>query len=412
MSSLAAVQADGYYIDPNKFHHKKRGRDSANAIANSNPLGARGKRFQTEGILVVRFEMPFNVWCNGCGRHVAKGVRFNANKKANGKYLSTILYEFSMKCSTCSNTFIIQTDPKNADYLVIEGCKRQTEGTDLDSTDFITTESVDTLKERKERMKIDPLFKLEYDTENKIKAAVENDRLIAIADTQEIRYGSDRLLANGAARSVLRHSMNEKTIRQLQGAALGLQDIELLPPIEQDYKLASEVMVKRKMEKVKDNEKEEKEKSVDDDTKKKTFLSTTSLSSTSTLLLSESIFASSKVKKDSITLTREREKPMIKLMTTLSTKLKPTSCSLGTRGLTKDAFPLSSPSIASIIRDGLNQSKQEKMAVVKRIEEISSFGRRGEGKDGNEREKRRDNKFQTLGVSRGLGLSLSFVGKK
>ena len=97
-------------------------------------------------------------------------------------------------------------------------------------------------------------------------------------------------------------------------------------------------------------------------------------------------------------------------MTSLSTKRQPTSCSLGTRGLTKDAFPLSSPSIASIIRDGLNQSKQEKMAVVKRIEEISSFGRRGEGKDGREREKRRDNK--TLGVSRGLGLSLSFVGKK
>ena len=97
-------------------------------------------------------------------------------------------------------------------------------------------------------------------------------------------------------------------------------------------------------------------------------------------------------------------------MTTLSSQ--PSSCSLGTRRLTKDAFPLSSPSISSIIRDGFNQSKQEKMAVVKRIEEISSFGRRGEGKDGREREKRRDNKFQTVGVSRGLGLSLSFVGKK
>ena len=411
MSSLAAVQADGYYIDPNKFHHKKRGRDSANAIANSNPLGVRGKRYKTEGILVVRFEMPFNVFCNGCNKHVAKGVRFNANKKANGKYLSTILYEFSMKCSTCSTIFIIQTDPKNADYLVIEGCKRQTEGPDLDSTDFIATESVDILKERKERMRKNPLYKLEYDTENKIKAATENDRLIAIADTQETRYGIDRLLANGAARSILSHSMKEKNIRQLQGSALGLQDIELLPPIEQDYTLASEVMGKKIKEKVKDNEKEVMEIS-EDDKKKKTFLSTSLSSTSSTLLLSESIFASSKVKKDSITLTREREKPMIKLMTTLSTKLKPTSCSLGTRGLTKDAFPLSSPSIASIIRDGLNQSKQEKMAVVKRIEEISSFGRRGEGKDGREREKRRDNKFQTLGVSRGLGLSLSFVGKK
>lgn len=28
-----------------------------------------------------RFEVPFNIWCDTCGEHIAKGVRFNAEKK-------------------------------------------------------------------------------------------------------------------------------------------------------------------------------------------------------------------------------------------------------------------------------------------------------------------------------------------
>jgi hypothetical protein len=38
------------------------------------------------GLLVMpfadcRFEVPFNIWCSTCGEHIAKGVRFNAEKK-------------------------------------------------------------------------------------------------------------------------------------------------------------------------------------------------------------------------------------------------------------------------------------------------------------------------------------------
>jgi coiled-coil domain-containing protein 130 len=28
------------------------------------------------GILIIRFEMPFNIWCNGCGNHIGMGVRW------------------------------------------------------------------------------------------------------------------------------------------------------------------------------------------------------------------------------------------------------------------------------------------------------------------------------------------------
>lgn len=37
----------------------------------------------------LRFEMPFNVWCGGCNSMIAKGVRFNAEKKQVGNYYST-----------------------------------------------------------------------------------------------------------------------------------------------------------------------------------------------------------------------------------------------------------------------------------------------------------------------------------
>ena len=69
-----------------------------------------------QGIIVIRFEMPYNVWCEGCEDHIGKGVRFNAEKKKCGMYYTTIIYEFSMKCPRCPQRFIIRTDPKNCDY--------------------------------------------------------------------------------------------------------------------------------------------------------------------------------------------------------------------------------------------------------------------------------------------------------
>jgi hypothetical protein len=33
--------------------------------------------------------MPYNIWCGGCQSMIAKGVRFNAEKKQVGNYYST-----------------------------------------------------------------------------------------------------------------------------------------------------------------------------------------------------------------------------------------------------------------------------------------------------------------------------------
>jgi coiled-coil domain-containing protein 130 len=42
---------------------------------------------------------------------IAKGVRFNAAKKAVGKYLSTTIWEFRMNCHLCGNKLVCRTDP-------------------------------------------------------------------------------------------------------------------------------------------------------------------------------------------------------------------------------------------------------------------------------------------------------------
>ena len=63
-------------------------------------------------LLVSRFELPYNIWCNGCGSHVGMGVRYNAEKTKVGNYYSTPIYKFRMKCHLCDSHFEIQTDPK------------------------------------------------------------------------------------------------------------------------------------------------------------------------------------------------------------------------------------------------------------------------------------------------------------
>ncbi|RWV84195.1 hypothetical protein GW17_00054111, partial [Ensete ventricosum] len=73
---------------------------------------------------LCRFEMPFNVWCGGCNSMIAKGVRFNAEKKQVGNYYSTkvlenffyCIWSFTMKSACCKHEIVIHTDPKNCEY--------------------------------------------------------------------------------------------------------------------------------------------------------------------------------------------------------------------------------------------------------------------------------------------------------
>ncbi|CAD6889762.1 unnamed protein product [Tilletia laevis] len=95
----------------------------------SHPLGKRAHKID-QGILVVRFELPFDIWCGSCEAHIGQGVRFNAEKRQIGKYLSTPIFAFRCKCTTCKHHFEIQTDPKNTRYVVTEGARQKEEDWD------------------------------------------------------------------------------------------------------------------------------------------------------------------------------------------------------------------------------------------------------------------------------------------
>ncbi|KAI3488700.1 hypothetical protein L1887_47182 [Cichorium endivia] len=58
-------------------------RDPFNA---THPLGARARKISS-GILIVRFALPFHIYCLGCNAHLAQGRRFNAEKSQVDDYL-------------------------------------------------------------------------------------------------------------------------------------------------------------------------------------------------------------------------------------------------------------------------------------------------------------------------------------
>ncbi|KAI9717447.1 MAG: hypothetical protein M1828_007209 [Chrysothrix sp. TS-e1954] len=119
-------------------YHAPESLDSALAssldpkIKKQHPLGARAKNL-SQDVLVVRFEMPFAIWCSTCASSstaaiIGQGVRFNAQKKQAGKYYSSPIWSFRMKHTACGGWIELRTDPKNSDFIVTEGAKRRDYG--------------------------------------------------------------------------------------------------------------------------------------------------------------------------------------------------------------------------------------------------------------------------------------------
>jgi len=121
MSSLAAARADNFYYPPD--HDPRKG--SRNTQLGQHHLRERAARLASEGILVVRFELPFTCFCGGCGRALGQGLRFNADKKQVGSYHSTKVWEFRMSVPCCGTRLVVRTDPKNGDFEVVSGGRRR-----------------------------------------------------------------------------------------------------------------------------------------------------------------------------------------------------------------------------------------------------------------------------------------------
>ncbi|XP_038048334.1 coiled-coil domain-containing protein 130-like [Patiria miniata] len=229
---MADRKAVNRYYPPD-FDPTKHG--SINKYRNSHPLRERAKRLD-EGILVIRFEMPYNIWCGGCGKHIGMGVRYNAEKTKVGNYYTTPIYRFRMKCHLCDHYFEMETNPMECDYTIVTGAHRKNQKWDMAENEQVLTEDRATVK----KLAADPMFKLEHgvDDTKKLKAVAPT-----LHELQQTQTGwKDDFDLNKMLRNKFREEKVElKTAMEKDKALLTKSslDIALVPEHEDDKKLAS-----------------------------------------------------------------------------------------------------------------------------------------------------------------------------
>uniref|UniRef100_A0AC34GSZ6 Coiled-coil domain-containing protein 130 n=1 Tax=Panagrolaimus sp. ES5 TaxID=591445 RepID=A0AC34GSZ6_9BILA len=197
-------------------------------------------RKKGNGVIIIRFEMPFNVWCLGCNNHIGMGVRYNAEKKKIGMYYTTPLYEFQMKCALCPQKFIIRTDPKNFDYEMVDGCRRQEKR--FDSGELDNVAPVD----RSESLKLDAnaMYKREHQK-------LDKDKQEDVKDTiEKLEWIQERLRDDYTANCALRNQFRSEK-KYLNGVKISDDnlkqrlslEIRLQPESEEDKILAKRMLL-------------------------------------------------------------------------------------------------------------------------------------------------------------------------
>ncbi|XP_063962390.1 probable splicing factor YJU2B [Lytechinus pictus] len=180
--------------------------------------------------------MPYNIWCGGCGNHVGMGVRYNAEKKKVGKYYTTPIYQFKMKCHLCDNYIVMETDPKNFDYTIISGAQRKNQKWDMAENEQVLTEDREAVK----KLSRDAMYKLEHGVDDTKKLKKAAPSLTKIAEIQSAK--KDDYDQNQALRKKFRTEKKELSAVEASDNALlskSSLEIELVPETEEDKKLAS-----------------------------------------------------------------------------------------------------------------------------------------------------------------------------
>ena len=219
MSSLAAARADNFYYPPDW-------RPEDGSI--SKYQGSKGaNQFEQKGI--IRFELPFDGWCLKCERHISKGTRYNAKKEEDGKYYTTKIWKFTMKCATCDNILIIKTNPAESTYDFSEGIRRMEQDYEPDYIND-SVEKVNSIVD-KQLLASDPIYKLQHDREDKVKADTARERInniLTIKETFEDDYSH-----NSDLRKILRTKKKKDLALLKEGQAIGI-NIPLIDTLEMD----------------------------------------------------------------------------------------------------------------------------------------------------------------------------------
>ncbi|VBB33033.1 unnamed protein product [Acanthocheilonema viteae] len=242
-------KGQNFYYPPD-FDYKKH--KTLNSYHGTHALRERAAKIK-QGILIIRFEMPFNIWCLGCNNHIGMGVRYNAEKKKIGMYYTTPLYEFRMKCHLCDNYFVIRTDPEHFDYELVEGCRRQEKRYDPSTIDQLG--AVDRGFSR--QLESDRMFQVEHVEQDKEKAASSADKIDKLEWIQERMR--DDFAANQALRKSFKlekTSLKEERVKDEDLLKRMSLDIKLVSESVEDKKLAAAVMRRQPSTSVKDDVKQ------------------------------------------------------------------------------------------------------------------------------------------------------------
>lgn len=207
-----------------------------NKFLGTHALRERARKIHL-GIIIIRFEMPYNIWCEGCKNHIGMGVRYNAEKTKVGMYYSTPVYQFKMKCHLCDNYIVIKTDPGNLDYEIVSGARRQENRWEPGENGQIVADT----KETQRRLFDDPMYKLEHVATDMQKNDAAKPQLFKLYQRNHYVWDDD-YSANCKLRETFR-----KRKKELKGEADRDQallkksslDIELLPESDQDARLAA-----------------------------------------------------------------------------------------------------------------------------------------------------------------------------
>lgn len=226
------------------------------ASGKGHALGARAARLQADGVLTVRFEMPFAVWCDTCGSSqqdqktpqppkkpvlIGQGVRFNAEKKKIGTYYSSPVYSFRLRHPACGGVLEIHTDPKHTAYVVASGGRKRTEADPTDDDSLVPSSpfSVPTPQEQADARET-AFATLEKTIADRAALAASKKRIDALARASA-RAWDDPYARNAALRATFRVGRRARA----RGAASdeALRDrlgfgIALLPESDEDARRA------------------------------------------------------------------------------------------------------------------------------------------------------------------------------
>ncbi|MCJ1359721.1 MAG: hypothetical protein MMC33_009723 [Icmadophila ericetorum] len=222
----------GRYVPP-----EFEGTTSANKLAGKHALGSRAKKLG-QGILTVRFEMPFAIWCTTCPKPtiIGQGVRFNAEKKKVDNYYSTPIFSFRMKHVACGGWIEIRTDPKNTAYVVIEGAKKRDTGEENVQEGQMEIRTT----QEKERIQKDAFAALEVKIDDRKQAVTDKSRIEELYRAKDKDW-DDPYAANSKARKIFRAERHTREKNNL--LTEGLKDrmslgIDLLEETEEDRRRA------------------------------------------------------------------------------------------------------------------------------------------------------------------------------